>query len=97
MTLMNDLERAELARLRRQTKALQEEIAELKTRLENMQAPVTVKELMQTLASIIDDDMPVYVYDLSTDESYPLILVDPTISDRIDLNFRSENYNEDHD
>ena len=90
MTTMNDLERAELARLRRQTKALQEEIAELKTRLENMQAPVTVKELMQTLASIIDDDMPVYVYDLSTDESYPLILVDPTISDRIDLNFRSE-------
>ena len=97
MTLMNDLERAELARLRRQTKALQEEIAELKTRLENMQAPITVRELMQTLASIIDDDMPVYVYDLSTDESYPLIMVDPTISDRIDLNFRSENYNEDHD
>ena len=97
MTLMNDLERAELARLRRQTKALQEEIAELKTRLENMQAPITVRELMQTLASIIDDDMPVYVYDLSTDESFPLIMVDPTISDRIELNFRSENYNEDHD
>jgi hypothetical protein len=34
--------------------------------------------------------MPVYVYDLTTEESYPLIMVDPTISDRIDLNFRSE-------
>ena len=95
MTTMTDLERVELARLRLETKALREEIAELKIRLGNMQGPMTVQELIENL--VCDDDMPVYVYDLSTDESYPLILVDPTISDRIDFNFRSENYNEDHD
>ena len=90
MTLMTDLERVELKQLRLQTKALREEIAELKERLGAMQAPITVQELMETLASVVDDDMPVYVYDLTTEESYPLIMVDPTISDRIDLNFRSE-------
>ena len=90
MTLMTDLERVELKRLRLQTKALGEEIAELKERLGAMQAPVTVQELMEAMASVVDDDMPVYVYDLTTEESYPLIMVDPTISDRIDLNFRSE-------
>ena len=90
MTIMTDLERVELKRLRLQTKALREEIAELKERLGAMQAPVTVQELMEAMASVVDDDMPVYVYDLTTEESYPLIMVDPTISDRIDLNFRSE-------
>ena len=90
MTLMTDLERVELKRLRLQTKALREEIAELKERLGAMQAPITVQELMEAMASVVDDDMPVYVYDLTTEESYPLIMVDPTISDRIDLNFRSE-------
>ena len=90
MTLMTDLERAELKRLRLQTKALGEEIAELKERLGAMQAPLTVQALMEAMASVVDDDMPVYVYDLTTEESYPLIMVDPTISDRIDLNFRSE-------
>ncbi len=90
MTLMTDLERVELKQLRLQTKALREEIAELKERLGAMQAPVTVQELMEAMASVVDDDMPVYVYDLTTEESYPLIMVDPTISDRIDLNFRSE-------
>ena len=90
MTLMTDLERVELKQLRLQTKALREEIAELKERLGAMQAPITVQELMETMASVVDDDMPVYVYDLTTEESYPLIMVDPTISDRIDLNFRSE-------
>ena len=88
MTLMTDLERVELKRLRLQTKALREEIAELKERLGAMQAPITVQELIENL--VCDDDMPVYVYDLTTEESYPLIMVDPTISDRIDLNFRSE-------
>lgn len=90
MTLMTDLERVELKQLRLQTKALREEIAELKERLGAMQAPITVQELMEAMASVVDDDMPVYVYDLTTEESYPLIMVDPTISDRIDLNFRSE-------
>jgi len=90
MTIMTDLERVELKQLRLQTKALREEIAELKERLGAMQAPVTVQELMEAMASVVDDDMPVYVYDLTTEESYPLIMVDPTISDRIDLNFRSE-------
>ena len=96
MTIMNDLERAELTRLRRQTKAFREEIAQLKMRLEKMQAPITVQELIEAMASVVDEDLPVYVYNLSTEESYPLIGVDQTISDRIDLNFRSENYNEDH-
>ena len=93
MTLMTDLERVELKRLRLQTKALREEIAELKERLGAMQAPITVQELMEAMASVVDDEgiyLPVYVYDLTTEESYPLIMVDPTISDRIDLNFRSE-------
>ena len=90
MTIMTDLERVELKQLRLQTKALREEIAELKERLGAMQAPITVQELMEAMASVVDDDMPVYVYDLTTEESYPLIMVDPTISDRIDLNFRSE-------
>jgi len=90
MTIMTDLERVELKRLRLQTKALREEIAELKERLGAMQAPITVQELIEAMASVVDDDMPVYVYDLTTEESYPLIMVDPTISDRIDLNFRSE-------
>ena len=90
MTIMTDLERVELKQLRLQTKALREEISELKERLGAMQAPLTVQELMEAMASVVDDDMPVYVYDLTTEESYPLIMVDPTISDRIDLNFRSE-------
>ena len=90
MTIMTDLERVELKQLRLQTKALGEEIAELKERLGAMQAPLTVQELMEAMASVVDDDMPLYVYDLTTEESYPLIMVDPTISDRIDLNFRSE-------
>ena len=93
MTIMTDLERVELKRLRLQTKALREEIAELKERLGAMQAPITVQALMEAMASVVDDEgiyLPVYVYDLTTEESYPLIMVDPTISDRIDLNFRSE-------
>ena len=97
MTIMNDLERAELTRLRRQTKAFQEEISQLKMRLEKMQAPISVQELIEAMASVVDEDLPVYVYNLSTEESYPLIRVDQTISDRIDLNFRSENYDENHD
>ena len=90
MTSLNDIERAELARLRLQTKALRDEIAQLKTRLETYQVPIDVQEVVTSLESVIDKDMPVYVYDLSTDESYPLLLVDPTISDRVDLNFRSK-------
>ena len=100
MTSLNDIERAELARLRLQTKALRDEIAQLKTRLETYQVPIDVQEVVTLLESVTDKDMPVYVYDLSTDESYPLLMVDPTISDRIELNFRSEptleNDNEDH-
>lgn len=90
MTLLTDLERVELTRLRLQTKALREENLRLIERLKGLQAPVSVQELLEALTSVVDDDLPVYVYDLSTDEAYPLILVDPTISDRIDLNFRSE-------
>lgn len=90
MTKLSEFERIELERLRLQTKALQEENLRLTERLRDLQAPVSVQELMKALESVIDDDLPVYVYDLSTDEAYPLILVDPTISDRVDLNFRSE-------
>ncbi len=90
MTKLSEFERIELERLRLQTKALQEENLRLTERLRDLQAPVSVQELMKALESVMDDDLPVYVYDLSTDEAYPLILVDPTISDRVDLNFRSE-------
>jgi hypothetical protein len=87
---MTDRERAELERLRMETKVLREEIAGLKERLKDLQIPVAVQDLIKALTSVVDDDLPVYVYDLSTDESFPLIIVDPTISDRIELNFRSE-------
>jgi len=90
MTTMTDRERAELARLRMETKVLREEIAGLKERLKDLQIPVAVQDLIKALTSVVDDDLPVYVYDLSTEESFPLIMVDPTISDRIELNFRSE-------
>lgn len=86
---MNEIEREELKLLRLKTKALGEQITNLKARLETEQTPIDVQELVNKLASVIDTDMPVYVYDLSTDESYPLLLVDSSISDRIELNFDS--------
>jgi hypothetical protein len=89
MKTMNEIEREELKLLRLKTKALGEQITNLKARLETEQTPIDVQELVNKLASVIDTDMPVYVYDLSTDESYPLLLVDSSISDRIELNFDS--------
>lgn len=90
MSNMTEAEYAELKRLRLETKDLREQNAQLKTRLETFQVPIDVQEVVTLLESVIDKDMPVYVYDLSTDQSYPLLLVDPTVSDRIDLNFRSK-------
>jgi hypothetical protein len=89
MKTMNEIEREELKLLRLKTKALGEQITNLKARLETEQTPIDVQELVNKLASVIDTDMPVYVYDLSTDESYPLLLVDSSISDRVELNFDS--------
>jgi hypothetical protein len=48
-----------------------------------------VADLKAELESL-PDDLPVFMFDLHTDEAYPLQRVDPTISDRIDLNFSSE-------
>ena len=48
-----------------------------------------VADLKAELESL-PDDLPVFMFDLHTDEAYPLQRVDPTISDRVDLNFSSE-------
>lgn len=88
MSIMTEAEYAELKRLRLEAKALREQNAYLRARLEVARTPMLVQELIESLAC--DDDMPVYLYDLSTQEAYPLLQVDPTVSDRIDLNFRSE-------
>jgi len=50
---------------------------------------MTVKQLIEELKSC-PEDLPVYVWDLETEEPGEVLLVDPTISDRVDLNFRSE-------
>lgn len=56
-----------------------------------MTKAMTVRELRdQLIGMAVDDwDLPVYVYDLNTCETFPLMRVDPTISDRVDLNFSS--------
>jgi len=54
-----------------------------------MSKVLTVGELKSQLEGV-DDDMAVYAYSLSADESYPVVLVDPTISDRLELNFEWE-------
>ena len=62
-----------------------------------MSKAMTVRELRDQLVnmSVYDLDLPVFLYDLNTCETFPLERVDPTISDRIDLNFSSEQENED--
>ena len=53
---------------------------------------MTVADLRAELGRLSsdNDDLPVFMYDLSTSESFPIVRVDPTISDRIDLNFSSQ-------
>ena len=62
-----------------------------------MSKAMTVRELRDQLVnmSVYDLDLPVFLYDLNTCETFPLERVDPTISDRIDLNFLSEQESED--
>ena len=62
-----------------------------------MSKAMTVRELRDQLVnmSVYDLDLPVFLYDLNTCETFPLERVDPTISDRIDLNFSSEKENDD--
>lgn len=62
-----------------------------------MSKAMTVRELRDQLVnmSVYDLDLPVFLYDLNTCETFPLERVDPTISDRIDLNFSSEQENDD--
>ena len=62
-----------------------------------MSKAMTVRELRDQLVnmSVYDLDLPVFLYDLNTCETFPLERVDPTISDHIDLNFSSEQENED--
>jgi hypothetical protein len=52
-----------------------------------------VKDLRAQLDDL-PDDLPVFLFDLHTDEAYPLQQVDPTISDRVDLNFSSAGKNQ---
>ena len=49
---------------------------------------MTVKELIEELQSL-PEDLTVHVHDLADGEHFPIDIVDPTISDRIDLNFDS--------
>lgn len=53
---------------------------------------MTVAELRAELGrmSSDSDDLPVFLYDLDTCEAHPLWSVDPTISDRVDLNFSAQ-------
>ena len=53
---------------------------------------MTVAELRAELGrmSSCNDDLPVFLYDLNTSEKFSLWSVDPTISDRVDLNFSSQ-------
>jgi hypothetical protein len=57
-----------------------------------MSEVMTVRELRDQLINMsVDDwDLPVYVYDTHTSETFPLEIVDPTINGRVDLNFSSE-------
>ena len=53
---------------------------------------MTVNELFEELESLIEHgngDLPVHVHDLADGEHFPIERVDPTISDRIELNFDS--------
>jgi len=50
---------------------------------------MTVKELIEELQSL-PEDLTVHVHDLADGEHFPIERVDPTISDRIEINFRSE-------
>jgi hypothetical protein len=49
---------------------------------------MTVKELIEELQSL-PEDLQVHVHDLADGEHFPIERVDPTISDRIELNFDS--------
>lgn len=49
---------------------------------------MTVKELIEELQAL-PEDFPVHVHDLADGEHFPIERVDPTISDRIELNFDS--------
>ena len=50
---------------------------------------MTVKELIEQLQSL-PQDLPVHVGDISWNEHWPLDIVDATLSDRVDLNFDTE-------
>lgn len=53
---------------------------------------IKVSDLKAELEGL-PDDLPVFVFDEHTDEAFPLQIIDPTISDRVDLNFSSEEEN----
>jgi len=46
---------------------------------------LTVKELKEKLEEM-DDDLPVYVYDTSCADAYPVDLVDTFLTQRVDIN-----------
>ena len=49
---------------------------------------MTVKQLKAELEAL-PDELPVFVWDETDEDPHPVLCVDPTISDRVDLNFRS--------
>jgi len=51
-----------------------------------MSKVLTVGELKKVL-EYCEDNLPVYAFSLDSEESYPVEIVDPTIADRIELNF----------
>ena len=54
-----------------------------------MSKSIKVSELRAKLDAL-PDDLPVFLFDLDSDEAYPIQLVDPMICDRVDLNFSSQ-------
>jgi hypothetical protein len=52
---------------------------------------MTVKQLIEALEMIGDSSLPVHVHDLADGEHFAVELLDPTISDRVELNFNSNN------
>lgn len=50
---------------------------------------MTVKELMEQLQSL-PQDLPVHICDMMDNEHWPLDSVDATLSDRVELNFDTE-------
>jgi hypothetical protein len=52
---------------------------------------LTVKQLMEQLEEM-PEDLPVYVYDTSCGDAYPIDLVDTLLSVRVDININIDQH-----